>query len=177
LRFWLGGEIDVDIAEAFRVARNEVEAELNRAVLGLPLGDGVKKWYVIPMLIARNTLDYLVIRKYERRERSFEFRLPADHGAFAVASEPEKRKTIVGLVLESIASARSIRSGSFRLLGLPRCLETSAAAPPIRAARTSRRTWRSDTCGSSAARRCESRLSRMRPRILTRPSSLPLMVT
>ncbi len=108
MRFWLSGEVDADIGDAFRRALNDVEHALNDNLELMPRCPAVEKWAVIAMISAGNVLNYPEVRKYTKKKKVCEFRLRVDHRHFTVADDRQRRGLLIRMILLSIKDADSI---------------------------------------------------------------------
>ncbi len=49
MRLWIGGELDNEVAEQFRIARSEVETAMNRLLSAID-GEEIDEWDVIAII-------------------------------------------------------------------------------------------------------------------------------
>jgi hypothetical protein len=51
MELWMSGEVWVDVADAHRVARTQIEHEVNKTVGERDYGKGVKQWAFITIML------------------------------------------------------------------------------------------------------------------------------
>ena len=103
----MSGEIEGDVYDEYRVARNEVE-ELINAAIGASSYGSLKLWGLIPIILDDNDPNYPEIKRYRKKIQEFEFRLKIDHATFKAADDLGKRKLIVAALLRSIDEMRRL---------------------------------------------------------------------
>jgi hypothetical protein len=106
---WISGEIMADIGDDFRLAANEVEAELNARLISEHFGDGFGSLNLIPIVLDETGPPYGEVRRYHKRRRDFEFRLRIPHDAFKQADPTMKRRLIVENVLQAVEEMKGMR--------------------------------------------------------------------
>lgn len=106
-RLFMSGEIEGDVYDEYRVARNEVE-ELINAAIGASSYGSLKLWGLIPIILDDNDPNYPEIKRYRKKIQEFEFRLKIDHATFKAADDLGKRKLIVAALLRSIDEMRQL---------------------------------------------------------------------
>ncbi len=105
---WMSGEIQSDIADAYRSVRKDIEAAVNDALRPGDYGKGLDKWVVIAIIREEDHPDFDEIKKYRAKERKFESRLKVSHGAFKAADAMGRCKLIIEMLLRSVADMRKI---------------------------------------------------------------------
>jgi hypothetical protein len=108
-RLFMSGEIEGDVYDSYRVARNEVEKRLNSTLENNSYGL-LELWGVIPIIREVESAAYCEIKKYRKKKREFEFRLKIDYATFKGADDLEKRKIIMAVLLRSIDEMRTLVS-------------------------------------------------------------------
>jgi hypothetical protein len=109
---WTSGEVQVDVADSFRLARKEVDTLVNETVKGVDYGDGLEEWALIFIIRAEDHSDYDEVKKYRKKTREFEFRLKIPHGAFKIADATGQRRLIAESVRRSIAEMDKLRASN-----------------------------------------------------------------
>ena len=105
LKFWFSGEVQGDIYDEYRLARKEVVEALNAAFNARDIGIGVESWDLIPIIRAEDHPDYDEVRKYDRKDKSMEFRLKINHERFKAGSSLVRRRLIMESVIRSVKEA------------------------------------------------------------------------
>jgi hypothetical protein len=113
MHFWLSGEVNHDVADACRVVRNKLEADLNSALLGRDYGCSVDEWALIFIVLPTNDSRYAEVRKFWKKRRVVEFRLQVDHAAFLSADAHGRMKLLCESIIRSIDLASSLKLGDF----------------------------------------------------------------
>ena len=106
-RLWMSGEVQGDIGDAHRDARNEIESALATVLAAADYG-ALKEWAFLAIIIDDNFWAYDEIKKYRKKAQEFEFRLEIDHAAFKAADAIGHRKLIMGSLLRSIDEMRKL---------------------------------------------------------------------
>lgn len=104
MRVWIGGEVAQSVYDAFRVARNALEREVNAHLASLPLDDRIRKWALIPILLGPET-ELVPIIRFDRRSRVAEIRLPLDLSEFAAVSLRVQLRQLATLLRQSFREA------------------------------------------------------------------------
>ncbi|MDX2045472.1 MAG: Imm44 family immunity protein [Chitinophagaceae bacterium] len=91
MKIWIGGEVDSDISESFRIIRNKIESAINYIISDKHYGDGLVSWDII-IVIKKN--DGKFSFKYNKRKKETDIRLPIKYDLFNNSTE-KKRKEIV----------------------------------------------------------------------------------
>jgi Immunity protein 44 len=99
MELWMGGEIQVDVGDAYREARNEVEAALKDVFAG-DYGPGLVELAFIGMIDP--TSFYPEVKKYSARKKEAEFRLYIDYDAFRSATGLKQRAMICDTVIRAV---------------------------------------------------------------------------
>lgn len=107
MKFWLSGEVQADVSDAYIGALKEIRDALNDAVGDLDVGP-VATWGFIALIREVDTAAYDEVKKYHRGERSFEFRLRIDHGEFIRSDQLGKRRLLMTALLRSVQEARIV---------------------------------------------------------------------
>jgi hypothetical protein len=95
----MSGEIQADIADAYRQARKIVEAEVNRLLAEVSFLEKAKEWAFIAIIREEDSSDYNEVVKKLAQGKEFEFRLKIPHAEF-LAATPEER---VSLIFKALA--------------------------------------------------------------------------
>ena len=109
MKFWMSGEIMADVGDAYRDARKDVEAHLNRRMSEIDYGAGLKELAFIAMILSADGPPYKEIQKYSKRDKTAEFRLRIDHGTFKRAASHGQRSLIVEAVARAIGLLSTLR--------------------------------------------------------------------
>lgn len=98
MKLWMSGEIQADIADAYRQARKIVEVEFNRLLAEVSLAES-KEWAFIAIIREEDSPDYGEVVKKSPKDKGFEFRLKIPHAEFLAASSTEK----TGLIFKALS--------------------------------------------------------------------------
>jgi hypothetical protein len=99
MKLWMSGEIQADIADAYRQARKTVETEVNRLLAEVSLAEKAKEWAFIAIIREEDSPDYGEVVKKSAKGKEFEFRLKIPHAEFLPASPTER----IGLIFKTLA--------------------------------------------------------------------------
>jgi hypothetical protein len=100
MKLWIGGEIQTDIGNAFREARNKVEKTINSVIDNKDYDLEFNSWDVI--VILRDDDNFKEITKYSKKKKDMDFRLRLNHKDFADATQGRQEAMIVELLLRSL---------------------------------------------------------------------------
>jgi hypothetical protein len=95
----MSGEIEADIADAYRQARKKVESEVNRLLAEVSIAEKAKEWAFIAIIRKDDSPDYGEVVKKSSQGKEFEFRLKIPHAQF-LAANPGQR---VGLIFKALS--------------------------------------------------------------------------
>jgi hypothetical protein len=99
MKLWMSGEIQADVADAYRHARKTVETEVNRLLAEVSLAEKAKEWAFIAIIREEESPDYDEVVKKSPKGKGFEFRLKIPHAQFLAATPSER----VGLILKALS--------------------------------------------------------------------------
>jgi hypothetical protein len=104
MKLWMSGEIQADVADAYREARKIVEVEVNR-VLGEISVEEAKEWAFIAIILDEESSTYgeIVKKKKSSRGTELEFRLKIPHAKFLAASPGERISLIYKALSRSVS--------------------------------------------------------------------------
>ena len=94
MKLWMSDEIQADVGDVHRRARQDVENAINDKLSDSDYGSGVSKWAFISIIREEDSDDYGEIRRYDKRRKVVEFRLKIDHSQFKQAAATEQRKLL-----------------------------------------------------------------------------------
>jgi hypothetical protein len=113
MEIWMSGEIQDDVIDDFRHARNDVESTLNAALRDRQYGDPIKQWALIPIILPGEDERLDEVRKFDKRRRVVEFRLKIHHETFKSATPAAQRSLICACLLRSIDLFPTLHVGGF----------------------------------------------------------------
>jgi len=125
---WISGEIQADVDDAFGPASIEVEGAINTSLKGTQYGQGFSRLCLIPMVLGPSGPDYKEIRRYDKRDRVFEFRLRIPHAEFKAAGALEQRRLIVENILRAVDEMKKMGVKDVEVGKLERAIREVAAA-------------------------------------------------
>lgn len=98
----MSGEIQADVADAYREARNAIESEIDRLLEDVSLMEKAEKWAFIAIIRKEDSPDYDEIVKRSSRGKVLEFRLKIPHAQFLAASPNERIDLILKALCRSV---------------------------------------------------------------------------
>jgi hypothetical protein len=109
MKFWMSGEIDVDLNGSEKVARKKIEPVMNELLSGASV-DNVERWSFIAIILSEKFLDGVpeIVRKNNRR-KELEFRLHISHGEFKESDEQHRISMMLDAVERSIGLMDSLK--------------------------------------------------------------------
>ncbi|HEX6809767.1 MAG TPA: Imm44 family immunity protein [Gemmatimonadaceae bacterium] len=109
MKLWMSGEIDSDVADAYRLVRIPLEKQVNELLSRGNYGGNIDEWAVIPMITRITNPDYKEIARLSKDRRTAEFRLRIPHDAFLAASPAEQRRLVVEMLVACVIRMPSLR--------------------------------------------------------------------
>lgn len=103
MKIWIGGEVDSDIFEPFRIIRNEIEIQVNNIIEKKYYGDGLNSWDLILIIKKEHGVSSY---KYNKRTKETDIRLPINYQLFAKAVEKEKKEIVLNCLIECLGILR-----------------------------------------------------------------------
>ena len=104
MKLWMSGELQNDIAESYRQARKAVEAAVGEMLLPRDYGPGIAKLAFIAMIFGEHgPADFKEVKRYNRRDKSFEFRLRIDHDKFVSSSASDQCRLVCESLIRSLS--------------------------------------------------------------------------
>lgn len=94
MKLWMSGEVDLDVSDSYREARNAVEARINEKLSRITIEPSFDKWAFIGIIRKEDHPDYVEISKKDVRKRVLEFRLKINHDEFKNA-DPGKEQMMI----------------------------------------------------------------------------------
>lgn len=134
MEFWFSGELDHQIADAYREIRKEVEATLNRELSGKDYGPAIQKLAIIPMILSETFAEGKKERRLVQRvQKSADYRLYIDFEAFLAGGHNERVQLLVTNVLSAVQDIDRKLKGQFA--GGQLCNDIKALFPEHASAR------------------------------------------
>jgi len=125
---FISGEIQGDIGEPYRIARNEVESAVLAGLRGLDFGKGFSRLSLIPIVLGEHGPDYGEIRRYHKKRQVFEFRLKIPHADFKAADPIGQRRLIMENILRAVDGMKKMRVKDVDCEKLDQAIREVAAA-------------------------------------------------
>jgi hypothetical protein len=100
MKLWIGAEMDADVADSFREARNRVEVAINRVTLPKSYDLPVTDWDCIAIVRADENFPERVC--YSQKNREMDFRLRIDHAGFKAASLHDQELMLFTMLRRSL---------------------------------------------------------------------------
>jgi hypothetical protein len=114
--FWMSGEIQNDVGDYYRIARNIIEPVLNQCVEGKSYGEGLKEWAYLAIILKPGIDEYYPeIKRYRKKKREVEFRLKIDHAKFLEGDSKMHLKLLSQSVLRSLELMKEMNIKNFDL--------------------------------------------------------------
>ena len=113
MKLWIGGEIQADIADAFRISRRTVESAINDVIADKSYDLAINSWDVIA--IVRDDDSFDEVTRYSKRRLDMDYRLRIDYLRFRNGDDRERAALICEMLLRSL---RLLRSTSLNASGL-----------------------------------------------------------
>ena len=96
MKFWLSGELDHRIADAFPTIRSRVESRLNAQCEERDYGDAVTEIAIIPMILGPEFLQGKSERRlWQRKQRAADYRTFIDFETFRGANDTQRERLLV----------------------------------------------------------------------------------
>ncbi|HWE35179.1 MAG TPA: Imm44 family immunity protein [Isosphaeraceae bacterium] len=103
MEFWMSGEVEADVSDQFLEALRRIEGPLTNAFKEKDYGSGLSEWDFIPVIMSISLIKfYKEIKKYNKIEKSCEFRLHINHDRFRLADERERADLLCRSMLRSL---------------------------------------------------------------------------
>ena len=125
MKLWIGAELDADVADSFREARNRVEAAVNAVISPKDYTLPLNSWDCIAIVRGDDRFTERV--RYSAKTREMDFRLRIDHSAFNAATPCERASLIFAMLRRSIALLSENLPSPERLHDLEADLQTAEA--------------------------------------------------
>jgi hypothetical protein len=100
VKLWIGGEIQADIGDSFRDARNIVEKKINEFLEQITYQIDFSDWDCIA--IVRDDNEFKEICKYSLKKQEMDFRLKIDYEQFKNGTADERKLLIFQMLLRSL---------------------------------------------------------------------------
>lgn len=101
MKLWIGGEVEAELADVFRMARNSVEKKINNIIERQRYEVPFKSWDCIAII--RNDEDFAEVHKFSRKKRDMDFRLKIDFRLFKEGDESTREQLLFQMLLRSLA--------------------------------------------------------------------------
>lgn len=127
MKIWMSGEVQSDVADDYRKLRKEIEQSLNAVFSGRDYGAGLAEWDVIAMIFGDDgPKEYKEVKKYNKRDKSTEFRLRIDYQKFKHGDDAARRKLILDVLDHSLSILDSMKIPDIDIVGLRRDVQQTA---------------------------------------------------
>lgn len=128
IKLWMSGEIMREISRDFQSAESDIETAINSVLDASDYGDGIVKWYHIPIILDFDDSDFCELKRYSRKKRQAEFRLRIPYMLFKESDSRTQRKLIMDMILRSIDEMKAMGIPNFDLQKLESDMRELAAA-------------------------------------------------
>lgn len=117
----MSGEIDSDVAGAYREVRRMFEDILNGELESNEYGEGLAEWNYLAMILGKNSPpDYQEVKRYDTRGKAAEFRLIIDHDRFKNGTVKARSTLLAESLLRSLALLDEMKVPNADVAGLRR---------------------------------------------------------
>jgi hypothetical protein len=114
VRFFFSGELDSQIANAYRSTREQVETTLNDALTSAEYGAAIEQIGIIPIILsAKFAVGRKERRLVKRAEKVADYRLFIDFDSFANGSEEERKLLLIENLLNAVTDIERKLKSSF----------------------------------------------------------------
>lgn len=98
----MSAEIQRDVYDDYRQARQVIEREINNCIGKKDYGKGLKKWAYIAIIRARDSDDYDEVAEYSKNKGIVEFRLKLNHDAFLKGTPTDRVRLLSDSLIRSL---------------------------------------------------------------------------
>ncbi len=102
MKLWMSSEMQSDVHETYRQARNVVESEINRLLEGVSLAEKADRWSFIAIILHEESSVYDEVVTRTERGKTLEFRLKIPHSEFLLASPSQRISLIFSALSRSV---------------------------------------------------------------------------
>lgn len=117
MRLWMSGEIQNDIADAYRAARQSVQKTFNQEFEEKSFGPGLVELAYIAIIREIESDDYREIKRYSKKDKDVEFRLAIPHTACVQADPAQMLALVVDSVTRAVGMLGSLKIPDFDVAG------------------------------------------------------------
>ncbi|MCW7471769.1 Imm44 family immunity protein [Leptospira kanakyensis] len=100
MKLWIGGELEAEIGENFRLSRNIVEKKINEFLKTVLYKVDFSDWDCIA--IVRNDDNFQETYKYSKKKKEMDIRLKIDFNQFKTANHHEQESLIFKMLQRSL---------------------------------------------------------------------------
>lgn len=101
MKLWIGGEIQAEVADSFRMARLSVEKTINENLENKNYDILLTDWDCIAIL--RDDDDFAERTTYSKKKKDMDFRLKIDYSAFTKSDSKQQESLIFQMLQRSIS--------------------------------------------------------------------------
>lgn len=103
MRFFISGELDSEIADAFRPVRQEVEAMLNESLKCETYGESIDSIALVPIVLGERFPGRNERRLIQHKSKTADYRLHIDYQLFRDGSSLERRDLLLRNILAAVS--------------------------------------------------------------------------
>jgi hypothetical protein len=103
----MSGEVQADIADAYRFARRDVEQAVESALRERDYGAALARLSLISIILEDES-GFDEIKKYDKNKRQFEMRLKIPHQQFQAADAQFRRQMVAYTLLRAVKEMRAL---------------------------------------------------------------------
>jgi hypothetical protein len=107
VKVWLSGEVQADVAEACRVARNAVTEIAEAGLRDGEYGKGLLELSLI-CIVLEDVDDFPEIKRYEKKNRIFDIRLQIPHTPFKLGDAHAQQHMVMYTLIRAVREMRSL---------------------------------------------------------------------
>ena len=114
MRFFIAGEVDTAVAEAWRESARPIERRLNAALAERDYGPAIQSIGIIPMIFRPEWQQGRPERRlFRRKDRDADYRTIIDFAAFRQASAQVRERLIVANIVDAVRDLNRKARGKF----------------------------------------------------------------
>ena len=104
----MSAEVESDVSQAYMELSNRIEASLNNGLLARGYGAGLVEWSFIGIILNDDTSRYYKeINRYNKKDKTCEFRLKIDYKQFKEGDMKKRTKMLCESLLRSLSLLES----------------------------------------------------------------------
>lgn len=115
MKLWISGEMDSNIGDYFRIARNHVENEINTILTSKDYGDGISSWDMIMVVSKDKANEYF---NFDRKSKETDIRIVINYEKFENSNLLHKKQIIFDAIIFSVEKMTAFNITDFNFVDL-----------------------------------------------------------